>query len=279
MRRIGTVTLLALLAGCGGSTVVAQGDGGKPAIASDERPTGEWRTTTITEDPPAQAPLVKPDAFTLRFFDDGRVLAQARCNSISGQYRISDGRFRMDEAAQTEMGCPGDNRHEEDQWLSTFLTSGPDFEFANNRISLDSDTIQVELGPREEVQPNKPIVGTRWQLTHLTDGPAPGAPADPNSAVSASMAPPQTELTFDEDSVRGKSGCAEFAGRAKQMGDSIQFSAIKYSGCDHGSEPVGLQDVLAVLKGVVLVKIHVSTLTLTHSSGRGMQLRAAESND
>lgn len=279
MRVIGTVALVALLAGCGGSsTVVAQGDGdgsgARTPGTADERPTGEWRTSSITQSPSASPPGVKPDAFTLRFFDDGRVIAQARCNSISGPYRIADGRFRMDEAAQTEMGCPGDDRHEEDEWLGAFLTSGPAWTFDGKQIGLDGVDIDVVLKPREEVVPNKPVIGTAWTVTHVTDGPAPGAPADPDSAVSAGMPMGKVQLTFTATEVNGNSSCATFSGQADQRDGIIRFGAITkdVSRCTNGDPAV--DQVLAVLAGDVLVKQHIATLTLTHSSGKGLQLSA-----
>jgi heat shock protein HslJ len=279
---IGAIALVTLLAGCGGSTtVVAGGDGGdggnggsKPSV--QDRPTGEWRTTSIEQAPTVKGPGVKPDAFTLRFFDDGRVIAQARCNSISGNYRIADGKFRMDEAATTEMGCPGDNRHEEDTWLAAFLTSGPAWSFDGKRIGLDGPEIDVELAPREEVVPNTPIVGTTWKVTHLTDGPAPGAPADPNSSVSAGAPMGTWELTFTATEVRGRGQCATFTGPAEQRDGAIRFGSITkdLSKCSDGDP--GMEALLAVLAGDVTVKQHIETLTLTHSSGKGLQLSAAD---
>ncbi|MGQ0468074.1 MAG: META domain-containing protein [Sporichthyaceae bacterium] len=309
MKWMGALALTSVLAGCGGSTtVVAEGDGGgvgagKPSAA--DRPTGEWRTTSIDQADGAAIEGVQPEAFNLRFFDDGRVMAQARCNSLSGQYRIENGRFRVDDLAQTEMGCPGENRHEEDTWIGAFLTSSPAYAFDGTRITLDTDAIRVALKPREEVVPNKPLGGTRWELTHLTDGPAPGAPADPNAAVSASMAPPQTHLQFGvglsreaaavpdapsgsppSGTLKGRSGCVDFFARAELVSsaasgkageETLRFGPLSVddSQCKAG-RTAGVDSVLAVLQGDVIARIVVGTLTLTHASGRGMQLSAAD---
>ncbi|MGQ0845543.1 MAG: META domain-containing protein [Sporichthyaceae bacterium] len=279
MKPIGALALTLLLAGCGGSTtVVAAGDGdaagGTPAIG-EGRPSGEWRTSSIEQAPSTTVPGAKPDAFTLRFFDDGRVLAQARCNSLQGQYRIEGGRFVVQDLAQTEMGCPGDNRQEEDQWLGAFLTASPTYVFDGTTLGLTSDAIDVVLKPREEVQPNATLIGTRWELTHLTDGPAPGAPADPNSTASASMPPVPMEFTLTTLKVSGTSGCARFSGPAEVTGENVRFGRIDVDTSACG--PDALAQLPALMReGVLAAKVHLRTLTLTHSSGKGMQLSAAQ---
>lgn len=272
MKWIGFLAVATMLAGCGGTTsVVAQGDEGKPAVGNG-RPTGTWRTTSVDQTPSASVAGSKPESFGMQFFDDGRVSVSARCNSLGGTYRIEGGRFRMDEIMQTEMGCPGENRHEEDQWLGAFLAAGPKYAFDGQRISLDTDSIRVALKQNAKNAADEAFVGTRWKV----DSALMASPSGDAGSTSASPPFSPAELVFTDTAVNGKVGCATLAGPAKRDGDKIRFGQVvaDQSKCLDGEPAVG--ELLSVLKGDVALTFRHLSMTLMHPSGKGLSLRAVQ---
>lgn len=270
---LSATVLLALLGACGDDgddgVIVAEGT---PPPAD---PTGDWRSTSVTEDGKPRK-LVAGTRVGLQF-GDGQLRAQAGCNQMSGAVRFVDGHLEVAELATTEMGCPGKGRHEQDQWLAEFLGDRPAYTYEGDRLDLSGGATRIELAPRELVEPDLALEGTRWRVTHLTTGPPPGSDPGPDAAVSASApGPAEGELVLEGGKVTGNAGCATFAGPAEVGEASIEFGELEVvrSGCKRGAASV--DDVLAVLQGTVAYRTSPFTLTLTHASGRGLQLDAVK---
>jgi heat shock protein HslJ len=264
--------VLALAAACGGDDgeVVAEGT---PPPAD---PAGEWRSTSVTEDGKARK-LVEGTRVGLDFAD-GNLRAQAGCNTISGPVKFVDGHLEVGSLAMTEMGCPGKGRHEQDSWLSEFLGGRPAYTYSGDRLDLTSGGTRIELAPRELVEPDLPLEGTTWRVTHLTSGPPPGSDPGPDATVSAGAPGPAAgELTFEDGKVTGNAGCATFSGPAEVGEASIEIGELEVvrSGCK-GEAATAFEKVVGVLAGTVAYRTSPHTLTLTHSSGRGLQLDAVK---
>ncbi|WP_084671253.1 META domain-containing protein [Sporichthya polymorpha] len=268
------VLLVAGLAACGSDAASSEPDpaaGGSGPGPSAGTPDGEFLSTSVTENGKPKK-LVKGTSVSLRFAD-GAVSAQAGCNTMSGPVRFADGKLVVDDLAMTEMGCPGEGRHEQDQFVAAFLTARPAYTYDGTTLDLSTDSVRMVFGPREQVQPDLPLEGTRWNVTHLTSGPARDAADDPNAAVSAGMAPPKAFLEFADGRVTGNDGCNRLFGDATVSGDTITFGPIATTkmACP-GVE--GTDRVLAVLTGDVTWKIDHRILTLTNAAGDGLQLEA-----
>ncbi len=253
------------LGGCGHETVTQAA--GKPSSAA---PVGDWLSTSVTTGGAPKA-LVAGTRISLGFAD-GALRADAGCNSMSGPVRFDGGALIVDSLAQTDMGCP-DGRNEQDQFVSTFLTAHPAYSYDGHRLELSTGDTDIVFGPKETVQPDLPLQGTRWEVTHLTRGPAPSASPDPNSSVSAAAAPSGAYLQFADGRVTGSDGCNSLFGDAAIAGEHITFGPIATTkkACP---QMTGTDDVRAVLTGTVRWRIDHNVLTLTNADGTGLQLQA-----
>ncbi len=172
------------------------------------------------------------------------------------------------------MGCPGAGRHEQDQWMGEFFAAGPAYTYDGTRIDLSTEKVTMAFATREVVDPDRPLAGTAWQITHVTFGPAPGAAADANASTSASFVPAGSTLLFTANTVQGNAGCVEFSGPAARAGDTVTFGELEAdrSGCGKDADTTAADGVLTVLNGPVGVDVEAAGLNLTHPSGRGLQL-------
>ncbi len=270
--------LMAGLAGCGSDSADQAGDpaAGGPGVGTSGTPSGSFLSTDVRENGKPRE-LVRGTRISLRF-SDGQVSAEAGCNTMSGPVQFPDGTLVVKELAMTEMGCPGTGRHEQDQFVADFLTGAPAYTFDGTTLRLNTAQVAMTFRPREQVQPDLPLEGTRWNVTHTTQGPAAGAADDPNAAVSAGMAPAKAYLEFADGKVHGSDGCNRLSGSAVIQGDVITFGPIATTkmACP-GVE--GTDAVHAALRGDVRWQIDYNVLTLTSASGAGLQLQAKQKDD
>lgn len=275
---LGAAALLMVgLAGCGSDSAEQAGDpaaGGNGAGA--QVPAGNFLSTDVTEGGKPKK-LVRGTLISLNL-SDGRVSANAGCNTMGGDVRFTDGKLVIDSLSMTEMGCPGDGRHEQDQFVSEFLTARPAYTYDGTTLKLNTTAVGMVLGPREQVQPDLPLEGTKWNVTHVTQGPGADSVDEPNAAVSAGMAPPKAYLEFADGKVTGSDGCNRLSGSAVVSGDVITFGPIASTkmACP-GMQ--GTEGVLAALTGEVTWRIDYNVLTLASASGAGLQLQADEKAD
>jgi heat shock protein HslJ len=116
-----------------------------------------------------------PDTFVrMRFRTTREFTANAGCNSIDGRYRLEDGRFVAGELAMTEIGCD-DGLHEQDEWLLALLEGEPSYDLDEPRLTLSDGVSTIVLLDEEVAVPDRPLVGTSWEVTGLVDGDSVGA--------------------------------------------------------------------------------------------------------
>lgn len=261
--------LLLGLGGCGDETTAQPA--ADPTRAAG--PVGEWASTSISEDPPAARPLVQPPRIYLQFLDDGRVLVSGGCNGLQGSLRIDEGQFAISDSGSTAVGCMDQSLHRMDEWISAFFAAPRAYGYDGSRIELSSDTTRVVLRPLKEVEPDLPLEGTRWEITHLTQGSVGGGAADTGAAMAP---PPGAFLVIRAGEFTADDGCNEFTGRASVTGDSVRFDpgVTTDKACPDGS---GTERIRAVLEGTVHWEINRGHLSLEHPSGAGLALRAASS--
>ena len=92
--------------------------------------------------------LVAGSQVTLTF-EDGRVSAQAGCNTMNGAATWDDGTLDVTgPMASTMMACE-QALMEQDQWLSSFLTSSPALEADGQTLTLGDDSSGMTLTEQE----------------------------------------------------------------------------------------------------------------------------------
>jgi heat shock protein HslJ len=253
--RLLTVPLLLLLAACGTRTTAQD--------APDPLRGQTFLATAVTEDGKPHA-LVPGTEMTVEFTDDGRLIAQAGCNMMQGQVDTSNGTLAV-ELETTAMGCD-DARHEQDSFVAKVLGASPTWKLAGDRLTITSGSTTFDLAPRDAVQPDKALVGTTWALDTLVDG-----------QVASSMAAgsPEVTLVFDDKQVVAETHCNGVSAEYTIEGDTIEFTpgASTKMAC----EPEIMQGenaVSEVLRGEATYEITADKLTLTNSSGKGIQLHA-----
>jgi len=99
------VLLAVMFAGCA--------TGGKSELAARAKEprlvlnrTWQW-VSTVT--PVEKITVPKPDRYTIRLTDNGKVQARFDCNRGGGTYQISEGRLSFGPLLSTRMACPPDS--------------------------------------------------------------------------------------------------------------------------------------------------------------------------
>ena len=99
------VLLAVMVAGCA--------TGGKSELAARTKEprlvlnrTWQW-VSTVT--PVEKIKVPKPERYTIRLTDDGKVQARFDCNGGGGTYQISEGRLSFGPLLSTRMACPPDS--------------------------------------------------------------------------------------------------------------------------------------------------------------------------
>jgi len=184
------------LAGCGnGDAQSGPTDGGADPAAVAGR---EFWSTSVT-DRGAERPLVDGTRIALDF-RDGNIGAAAGCNSMGGTYRIDDGVLVVGDLFTTEIGCDPE-RHAQDEFVAALLSSDPTIALEGDRLMIASADVEVELVDRAVADPDRPIVGTTWEVTGFLEGEA---------ATSFAVDEPATLVFNDDSSISGFDGCAAF---------------------------------------------------------------------
>jgi heat shock protein HslJ len=255
------VVVALVLAGCGGTTTVTPGadPGGEGQLRGHT-----FVSTSVTVDGRPH-PLADGTRITLRFTDDGRLIADAGCNSMQGPVKLGGGTIAVHDLATTEMGCDKP-RMDQDRWLAELLGSRPTWRLAaEHRLVVTSGRTKLVLLDRKVAQPDRPLAKTRWVLTTILDG----------ETASTSVGIEKAYLVFDGGKVTGSDGCNQLSGSARVSGRTIEFGPIVTTkiACREDAAHIE-QAVLAVLQGTVSYAIDSDQLRLDHPRGKGIVLTA-----
>jgi heat shock protein HslJ len=250
----------AVVAGCGGdddqASTPATSNGSGSSTPSDLDGT-TYLSTGVT------GHKLVPGTRVSLAFDDGTISANAGCNTLSGNYQLDSDQLVVDQLGGTEMGCDK-RRHDQDAWLTTFLSSQPTVSVAGNTVLLTGTDASLELRDKETVTPDKSLVGTTWVVDTIIDG------------ETASSVPGDTKatITFPTDvRIEVYDGCNRTSGAVKITGASVtivDLPAPVRANCA-GRTPV---DYPAVLDGKVEAEVDADRLTLTGPGGQGFGLHA-----
>lgn len=198
-------------------------------------------------------------------FKDGNVGVSAGCNSIGGTYRLEGDRLRVEAVGMTEMGCD-EPRHAQDEWLSTFLASGPSVALADGGVVLASGDTTITLTDREIADPDRRLVGPIWTVTSIrTD----------DMMMSMPAGAPATLRFTGDGNVELATGCNQGSAVVTEAEDGMRFGQILLTkrACQGPGAEIEAA-VLAVLRAEsVRWSIDAANLTLD-AGNRGLVLSA-----
>jgi heat shock protein HslJ len=243
----GLVVLLVLVAAsCGDDSDDAApgddgGDGGGEGVSAEDLD-GRSFTSSAVEG----HTLVEGTTVSLTF-EEGRVGANAGCNTMSGSYEIVDGALVVAEMLQTMMAC-SDDLAAQDDWLSTFLRSSPEIALVGGSLTLTGDDSSMELTEAA----SDSIEGRTWAITSLEV---------PDTDLTA---PEGASLSFADDAISVATGCNQAFGEATVGDGTITIGVL-------GSTRMACEDalmeweaaVLAFLEGELAYELDGDDLVLT----------------
>jgi heat shock protein HslJ len=240
--RLAVLALVLVLAGCGNSTAAGSA----------------LRGHTYLSDSVTGRSLAPGTRVSLKFTDDGRLVAGAGCNTMSGPVTVDGDKLVLDDLPMTVIACD-QARQGQDKWLYDLLGGNPTWR-------LDGSTLHITAGSTEIVlsEPKAAgLTGTTWELDTIVDG-------DLASSTSA-----KATLEFTGQKVTVFTGCNTGSAQYQMSGQRLHVStvAITRKACPPDLTQAE-QAVLATLDGDVDFKIDGTTLTLTNPSGAGLRLTA-----
>lgn len=263
--------IIVVMTACSDDPNVMSGPGATSPGAGVASEQLDGRTFTSTEVTGHE--LVEGTTVTLTF-EDGRLGANAGCNTSSSAYRIEDGVLRLDgEGMTTLMGCPPE-LESQDQWLAAFLRDGPEVALRAEVLTLTSaGGGDVSMDLTEGSAGSAALVGTTWMLQSVIDG-------GTATSVAAGVEPPT--LTIGEDGMAELfAGCnrggAAVGTTTTEQGEALTFGPIRLTKMACGDDALAIEaTVLSVLESDPAFTITADqALTLTAADGTGLEFRPA----
>jgi heat shock protein HslJ len=245
--------LLLALTGCGNEASAGGSLEGK-----------SYLSTAVTEDgKPKQ--LVPNSRIGLTFTDDGRLIAEAGCNSMQAPVDTGDGKLTTDGGlAMTTMGCDPP-RHAQDDWLMSVLNSEPSWQLEADRLTVTSGGTTIVLIDRQTAEPDLALDGTRWSLETVISG----------DTASHQAGSEKVWITLNGDRVTGSTGCNELQGKVARGTGKLTFGEIATTrrACPGDAGKLE-QTLLDRLKGDVSYEIDSNRLKL-RAGGNGLDFTGA----
>jgi heat shock protein HslJ len=201
------LAVLVVVVGCGSAATTDSTSGG-PAGRTfwSETITVDGTTTTLA--PVAGA----PGRATLELRTDGRIVANAGCNSSAGTYSLDGSTLRVSELATTAMGCDPPALMAQDEWFAGFLRGGPSWRFEGDRLTLTSGATQIAFVDRRVADPDRPLVGITWRVDTVFGG----------GGTASSSAGDKPTITFAADGTLSYTdSCAGGRARWRQDGSDL----------------------------------------------------------
>jgi heat shock protein HslJ len=222
-----------------------------------------YLSTSVTEDgkPKQLAPKTRVQ---LQFTNDGRLVAQAGCNSMSAKVSTNDGKLTLDgELASTAMGCPGPQQGQ-DSWLAGIISAKPTWKLDGSKLDLTAGGTTISLTDRKVAEPDLAVEGTKWALSSVITG----------EAASHQAGSEKAWLTLNGERVTGSTGCNDFQGTvARSTGElTVGELATTRRACAGDAATLESQ-LLNGLKGKVTYQVDGTTLKL-RSTGGGLDFTA-----
>ena len=278
-RRLTPVLVLGaalMCAGCGNTTdpggtagAGASSDAGTSSDADPSSPAGgtELADRTFLSTATTGHELVPGSSVSLSF-EGSQVRANAGCNSIFGEYAVTQGSLQVAQLGSTEMACAPELM-DQDQWLIAFLEGGPSLVVSGDTLTLRDGDDELVLTDRVVADPDRPLEGTTWQLDTHYSGDAASHWAGMESAT----------LTLTDGRARVATGCNTGSATYTLDGDQLTFGPLMLTRMACAEPAMELEHlVVGALDGQSLtVRSEAGQLTLTGEDGTGLGLRAVDS--
>jgi heat shock protein HslJ len=245
MIAVASAGLLLALTGCGDESSAGGSLKGKVYLS-----------TAVTEDGKPKDLLPK-SRVRLSFTDDGRLIADAGCNSMQSRVDTGGGKLTMDdEMAQTAMGCDA-ARHAQDGWLMKVLKSEPAWTLETDKLTVTSGGTTIALTDRKTAEPDLALDGTKWSLETVISG----------ETASHQAGAEKAWITLNGERVTGNTGCNELQGKVAQGTGTLTFGELATTrrACPGDAGKLE-QTLLANLKGDVSYEIDSNRLKLRAGS-------------
>ncbi|TCO48741.1 heat shock protein HslJ [Kribbella antiqua] len=241
MRMVVVAGLLLALAGCGDESSASGGSlKGKTYLS-----------TAVTEDGQPNE-LVANTRISLHFTDDGRLIADAGCNSMQSPVKTSGGKLSMDDLAMTGMGCD-QPRHAQDDWLSKLLSADPAWKLEGDQLTVSSGGTAISLQDGQTAEPDLALDGTKWILETVITG----------EVASHSAGAEKVWITFNGERVTGSTDCNELQGPVARDTTKLTFGEIATTRRACAGDAAVLETALLNgLKGNVTYEIDANRLKL-----------------
>ncbi len=195
-------------------------------------------------------------------FENGTVRANAGCNTMSGDYELVDGRIVVAQLTATEMGCDPP-RHAQDDAIASLLMLGASYELTGDELVLRRDAIELRLTDRRVADPDRPLVGTAWELDTLIDG----------EVASTSPAGYAATLRIEGDRFTLDGSCNDFDGPVTVEGDRLVFGQTRMTAVGCGDLEEIERRLMSFFQGEATFTIEADRLTITNGD-RGLAFRA-----
>jgi heat shock protein HslJ len=192
-------------------------------------------------------------------FSEDELSVSAGCNSMGGPYRVEGKTLVLAGLGSTEIGCDA-ALHAQDEQLADFFSARPRFALSGDRLELSAGEITLRFLDREQADPDRPLVDTRWEIDSYIEG---DGVSDAPASRPAIKSP--TVHFASDGTVHVESGCNSGGGRYTVKGDRITLLDIAYSeeGCNDAAAASVEQKVQAVLReGTLTFQIEARRLTL-----------------
>jgi heat shock protein HslJ len=214
-------------------------------------------STAVTENgqPKQLAPNTR---VRLEFTDDGRLVADAGCNSMQSKVSTSGGKLTLKgELAMTMMGCPG-LQQGQDAWLSNILSRKPTWKLDGSKLDLTAGSTTISLLDRATAEPARALDGAKWTLTTVITG----------EAATHQAGFEKAWMTLNGERVTGSTGCNDFQGMVARSTGRLTFGELATTRRACAGDAAALETTLLnALKGDVSYEIDSSTLKLRTTAG------------
>jgi heat shock protein HslJ len=257
--------ILAVMAAALALPLTACGNEAGPDGAAGSLKGRSFLSTSVIEDGKAKQ-LAASTRVQFQFTDDGRLIADAGCNSMQAPVSTDGGTLAVKDLATTEMGCDAP-RHAQDTWLAGVLQQKPTWKLDANQLNVTVGKTSLILQDKAVTQPDLPLDGTRWTVESLISGETASHPTGAEKA----------HLTISGERVTGSTGCNDLQGIVSRTGDKLTFGEIATTRRACAGDPGALEKaILTVLQGQLSYTIEANRLSLRGTGGTGLDLTSGK---